>query len=101
MLVEGALGLAGAALSLVYWFLVAKRGHERFRLYCERRFDVRITFGSRGHWRVEGKGSWLRRVGIESLELAYFMAAFVVWAAAMSFVLLAIALIEELPSSWA
>jgi hypothetical protein len=43
------------------------------------RFDVVITTGTRGTWRASGSGSKLRLIGIENLQLAYFMAAFLVW----------------------
>lgn len=96
MVFQMVLGLAGAGLNLVFWFFVVKRWQERFRLYCERRFDVRITLGSRGHWNVDGKGSWVRRSAIEWLQLAYFMGAFAVWAVAILLLILAIELLEKL-----
>jgi hypothetical protein len=84
------LGLAGAALNLVYWWCVARRWEPRFRRWCESRYRVTITLGHKGHWTVIGDGSWLRRFAIEWLQLAYFMSAFVVWAAALLVVLVAL-----------
>lgn len=73
------LSLALAALSIGYWALVVTRGERRFRAWVTHRFDVAITTGARGTWRAWGKGSRIRLLGIEMLQLAYFIAAFLVW----------------------
>jgi len=91
MILQTALSFAIAGANIVYWWLVARRWEKRFRGYCERRYKVTITYGSRGHWTVAGDGSWLRRFAIEWLQLAFFMTAFVVWAAGM---LLGVALLS-------
>ena len=82
-ILQTALGFALAAANLVYWWLVVRRWQERFRRYCERRYNVTISFGVKGHWNVAGDGSWLRRFAIEWLQLAFFMTAFVGWGAGM------------------
>ena len=79
--VLGAIGIAFAVGNIAYWKLVMTRGHERFRRYCERRYGVAIGTGHKGHWQVGGDGGpWYRRLGIELLQLGYFMGAFVAWA---------------------
>jgi hypothetical protein len=78
--VLGALGLAMAAANIAFWWYVVRHGDVRFRAWVERRFDVVITTGMRGHWRARGEGSKLRLLAIEFLQLAYFMAAFFGWA---------------------
>ncbi len=87
-IVQTVIGLGFAALNIVYWWLVVGRGSERFRRRCERRYGVVIELGGKGHWRVSGGGPWYRRLGIELLQLAYFMGAFVVWAAGLLLVIL-------------
>jgi hypothetical protein len=77
--VQGVLGSGLAVLSLVYWWLVSQRWSEPFRRWCERRYDVDITIGVRGHWQVSGSGSAFRRFAIGWLQLGYFMAAMVAW----------------------
>jgi hypothetical protein len=73
------IGLALAAASLLFWSRVV-RSDGWFRTRVERRFDVTITM-YRGHWRVSSKRhSWLTRLGIELLQLAYFIGAFCAWA---------------------
>lgn len=64
---------------MVFWWLVVRRWHDRFRLRCERRYGVTIGLGARGHWQVSGEISRLRRFAIEWLQLVYFMGAFAVW----------------------
>jgi hypothetical protein len=66
-------------LNLGYWAFVVTRGERHFRAWVMQRFDVVITTGSRGTWRESGTGSKLRLIGIEMLQLAYFMAGFLVW----------------------
>lgn len=83
IIVQGVLGLGVAAMNLAYWWLVVRRWEGRFRSWCERRYRVAITYGMKGHWQVSGSGPWYRRFAIELLQLAYFMGAFVVWAAGM------------------
>jgi hypothetical protein len=79
----GALGLAVGAANIAFWMFVVMRGHERFQRRIERQYNVVIETGHKGHWRVSGGGSWLRCLAIECLQLGYFLAAFVVWGAAM------------------
>jgi hypothetical protein len=83
IVVQTALGIVLAAGNLVFWWLVVRRWQDRFRRNCERRFRVAIGLTSRGHWNVTGDGSRLRLFAIEWLQLAYFMAAFVVWGIAL------------------
>ncbi|MFT3694256.1 MAG: hypothetical protein QM831_14010 [Kofleriaceae bacterium] len=64
------------------------RGEKRFRAWCERRYNVTITYQGRSGWHVEGEGSWWRRGAISWLQLAWFMGAFVVWGIALLLVVL-------------
>lgn len=77
------LSVAAMGLNIGFWWLVMKRWSERWRRRCEHRYGVVITIGARGHWTVAGGGPWYRRLGIEMLQLAFFMGAFVVWALLM------------------
>jgi len=79
----GVLGLVVAVANIAFWMFVVIRGQQRFQRLVERRFNVVIEIGHKGHWRVSGGASWLRRLAIEFLQLGYFMTAFLVWAAAM------------------
>jgi hypothetical protein len=80
------LGLVVAVANIAFWMFVVIRGHERFQRWVERKYDVVIEMGHKGHWRVSG-GSWPKRLAIEFLQLGYFLTAFLVWAAAMLLVL--------------
>jgi hypothetical protein len=80
--VQLALGLAIAALNLWFWFRVV-RTEPRFRAWVERRYGVVITLRYRSHWKVSGSGSRLFDFALGWLQLAYYMAAYVVWAAGM------------------
>jgi len=92
---QASLGVGVALLNLVYWWIVVRRGQERFRVWCERRFDVTITLSYRGHWHATDAGpSRRRRYGIEWLHLAYFMGAFVVWGVAMTVAFLLLKLLD-------
>lgn len=91
---QASLGVVLAVLNLVYWWRVVGRGQRWFHGWCERRYDVRITMGFRGHWRVTGASSWLRRAAIEWLRLAYFMGAFAVWAVAVIGAVVALSLLD-------
>jgi hypothetical protein len=66
--------------NFTYWYFVATKGQARFRQHCAEHYGVRIVEGYRGTWRVYG-GSWPKRLAIEGLQIAYFMAAFMVWGA--------------------
>jgi len=79
----GVLGLVVAVANIAFWKFVVIRGQERFQRRLERKFEVVIDIGHKGHWRVSGGGSWLQRLAIEFLQLGYFLTAFIVWAAAM------------------
>lgn len=72
-----------AVANIAFWMIVVTRGQQRFQRIVERKFDVVIEVGHKGHWRVSGDGSWLRRLAIEFLQLGYFLIAFVVWAVAL------------------
>jgi len=88
---QACVGFGIAALNLAYWWMVVRRGDAWFRQWCERRFDVTITLSFRGHWRVVGgTSSRVRRFAIEWLPLAYYVAAMVVWGAAMTLAFLAL-----------
>jgi hypothetical protein len=89
-----ALSLPIAAGNLFFWWRVV-RGDPRFRERMARAFGVEIDMGSRGHWSVRGDVPLLRRLGIEMLQLAYYMGAFVVWAVGM---VLAVLLMRVIPS---
>jgi hypothetical protein len=82
-IVQAVLGVGLAAANMVFWWFVVRRWHDRFRRRCERRYGVTIGWTARGHWRVSGDVSRLRRFAIEWLQLVYFMAAFAVWGVAM------------------
>ena len=76
------LSLGVAGLSIGYWWLAMTRWMERFRRRCERRYGVVIAM-ERGHWSVTSGGPWYRRLGIEMLQLAYFLGVFAGWAIGM------------------
>ena len=73
------LGVPLVVGNFAFWWYVVKRGQEGFRRRIERRYNVVVTLGSRGHWCVSGSGSRLKDFGIELLQLAYFMGASVLW----------------------
>ena len=77
------LGLVIFAANLGYWHLVVRRGDERFCRYVERTLGVRITRTTRWHWSVSSDRSWLYNLGVELLQLAYYMVAFAVWGLCM------------------
>lgn len=77
------LGLAIVAANLWYWHLVVRRGDERFCRYVERTLGVVITRTVRWHWDVSSDRSWIYNLGVELLQLAYYMAAFAVWGLCM------------------
>ncbi|HTR53193.1 MAG TPA: hypothetical protein VMJ10_21005 [Kofleriaceae bacterium] len=78
-----AVGIALVALNFAYWWRVARHWEGRFRRWVERRYRVEIRRVNRGYWEVHGDGPWLRRFAIEWLQLVFFVAAFVGWAALM------------------
>jgi hypothetical protein len=92
-IVVGALGLAVGLGNLYYWFRLV-RGEPRFREWVKRRYGVTITL-TRGHWNVRGSGSRLRDLGLEFLQLAYFMAGFFVWGLGMLLAVGLMSLIED------
>jgi hypothetical protein len=83
-----------AVLNIAYWILVATRWQLRFRSFIARRHGVTITTGFRGFWRAQAAGSTSRLLGIELLQLAYFMLAFIVWSGLLSLALGAMFLLE-------
>lgn len=90
---QSVLGILAAAASMTFWTFVARRWEGRFRERCERRYGVTITYSGRSQWHVIGPGAWYRRLGIELLQLAFFMGAFVVWAVGLLGVLGLMALV--------
>jgi hypothetical protein len=95
LIVMTILGLAVALANGAYWWWIARRGETRFRAWCERRYGVAITYGFKGHWKVTGPRSWWSRVGIEWLQLAYFLGAMLVWGCAMLGAVLAMMLAQR------
>ena len=79
----GVLGLVAAVANIAFWRFVVTRGQERFQRWIERKYEVVIDIGHKGHWRVSGGGSWLRGLAIEFLQLGYYLTAFLLWAVAM------------------
>lgn len=71
-----------AVSNLAYWWWVVS-SEDRCRQLVEGAYGVRITRGPRGHWVVEGDRPWWARLGLELLQLGYFMGAFVLWAIAL------------------
>lgn len=73
------LGLGLAAGNIYYWGLVMRGGDDWFRRMVERRY--RIGIGKvRGFWQVSSGNGRLTDLGIELLQLVYFVGAFTVWA---------------------
>jgi hypothetical protein len=89
------LAFAVASLNLGYWAFVVTRGERRFRAWVMQRFDVIITTGSRGTWRASGTGSKLRLAAIEILQIAYFLAAFLVWSVLLLISVRVLGLVER------
>jgi len=83
MAVQSVIGVVFAVVHLGYWWWMMTRGQERWRRRCERKYGVTITHQGKGFWKVNGDKTWLRRVGIELLQLGFIMGVFVVWAVAM------------------
>lgn len=71
--------MIAAGANIAFWMFVVGRGQRRFQRHVERTYDVAIELGHKGHWRVTGDESWLRRLAIELLQLGYFLTAFLVW----------------------
>lgn len=90
-LVAALVALPAVIGNLAFWWWVVRHGDDRARRWAEGRFGVTIERGPRGHWRVRGASSWLAGLGIELLQLLFFLGAFVVWAAA----LLAVVLVQQ------
>jgi hypothetical protein len=76
---QSIVGLFFAGFSLAYWIRVAGKGEDHFRESMERRFGVEISRTLRGHWKVRSGGPWIRGLGIELLQIAYFLVAFAGW----------------------
>lgn len=97
LIVLSILGLAACAGNIAFWFYVMKRGEPQFQKWVEQRFQVHITRGHRGHWKVtSGARSAVQHLLIELLQLAFFMGAFVGWAIAILLVLLVMKLVSPL-----
>jgi hypothetical protein len=79
----GAFGLIAAGANIAFWMFVVVRGQQRWQRWVERVFNVVIHVSHKGHWRVSGSVSWLWRLALELLQLAYFLIAFLVWAIAL------------------
>src|SRR6478672_7015288 len=90
-------GLAVAGLNLAYWFYFVRRGYPRFQEWITRRYDVVITTGIRGSWTVTGARSFAQLIRIHLLQLGYFLAGFVVWAAALLILVLVLSLVAPQP----
>ena len=94
-----AAGVLFGVANIAFWVVAMTRGEPAFRRRVECRFGVTIERGSRGHWTVtSGPGSKGRHLLIELLQLAYFMAVFVVWAIFMLVCVLAMKLIQDASS---
>lgn len=74
-----AMALSGAVLSWLYWRRLIKT-EPRFREWVAASFDVTISTTLRGHWKVRGSGSWWKDVGLELLQLVFFLGGFALWA---------------------
>ena len=95
MIVMMILGLSLAGCSLYFWFRVV-RGEDRFRERVERRYGVQIIRGMRGHWRITTRERpALARLGIEMLQLAYYMGAMLVWGLGIGVGVLLLSLVQR------
>jgi hypothetical protein len=83
LILQAVLGVLFAGASLLFWIRVTGRGEDRFREAIARRYRGSISRTLRGHWQVTGARSRLAGLGIELLQLGYFMAAFAAWASGM------------------
>ncbi len=75
------LALIGVAATFYIWVKLAGRGHEAWRRRCERRYNVTIDIGGKGHWEIRNGG--LRGFAIELLQLGFYMALFALWGLVM------------------
>ena len=88
------LGLGVVALNLWFWFRLI-RAEPHFRAWVERRYGVVIKLRMNAHWNVSGSGSRLLDFAIGWLQLAYYMAGFVVWAIGLLVIIGAFTLLER------
>lgn len=75
------LAVAGVVATFYIWVKLAGPGHEAWRRRCERRYNVTIGIGGKGHWEIRNGG--LRGFAIEFLQLGFYMALFALWALVM------------------
>jgi len=89
------LNISAALLSMLYWFLVVTRGDPWARMRAAKTFGVTIVVSTRGLWRVSGARSGLGAFGIELLQPAWYLGAFVVWGLLIIAVVVASNLLER------
>jgi hypothetical protein len=89
------LNISAAVLSIVYWFLLVTRGDPWARMRAGKAFGVNIVISSHGLWRVLGAPSALGALGIELLQPALYLVAFVVWGGLIMAVVVASSFLER------
>jgi hypothetical protein len=94
VVVHIALSVPIVAGNLLFWWRVV-RGDAPFRERMARAFGVQIGTGSRGHWSVHGDVPFFKKLGIEMLQFAYYMGAFVVWSVAIVLAILGLNAIPQ------
>lgn len=72
--------VAFALFTLGLFFLIGPHGEALWRASVAKRFRVEIEIGGRGHWQVVSPAPWYKKLGIELLQLGFFMALFFLWA---------------------
>lgn len=78
------LSLTAAGLGIALWWWALRRGEPRFRDWVALRCRVTIDRTRRGHWSVTAPDRSLpERLGIELLQIAFFLGAMLVWCVGM------------------
>jgi hypothetical protein len=68
--------------NLWLWYAAVTKWNSALRLWVAKRFQVEIEDPGRGSWKVVSPIAWYKKLGIECLQLAYFMILFCGWAIA-------------------
>lgn len=82
--------------TVMLFYLGFAKGDAALRNVIEKKFQVEIRSGFKGHWKVVSPIAWYKRFAIELIQLGYILTLWAIWMLGLLATIMLINLLQKL-----